>query len=74
MTEKRPGRRYHVTVRRTLVQTQQVTFIADNAQMTRAMQVAIAAGYARPEGWLDVKSETDIVDLSSETITWEQDS
>lgn len=66
------GRRYHVTLRRTTVETQIVEYIADAALTTHDMQVKVSAGYADPDRWLPFSGgDVEVTDLTSELITWE---
>jgi len=67
------ARRYHVTLRRTVTEEQSVIFIADDFA-GQEMQHAVAAAYCRPEAWVPVGlgKQIEVVDLTSENITWEQ--
>src|SRR5262245_17132853 len=47
----KPGVRHYVTLRRTIIQTQQVDFIGAGFAGSE-QQRAVAAAYARPEAWV----------------------
>lgn len=63
------ARRYRVDLRRTVEQTQTVEFIADKFP-DGDVQHAVAAAYADPERWIDVKDSVAVINLDSEPIEW----
>lgn len=68
--DRKTGRVYQVVLRRTLVQTQTVEFVADD-RIDGPTQRRVAAAYADPNKWTDEENETVISSLGSDNITWE---
>jgi hypothetical protein len=72
MNEPKRGVRHYIELRRTVVQTQSVDFIAAGF-IGSEQQHAVAAAYARPEAWIDERDDIVVVNLTTEHITWESE-